>query len=394
MAITGAGTGLTYKPGANKSGTDSFTYTIADGHGGTATATVSVTITPINDAPNAVNDGAPTVISIPAGGPVSIPVLANDTDPDADVLTITPTMTNGAKGTVAITGGGTGLTYDPAALATGTDTFTYTVRDAGGLTDTATVLVSLLPDVAPPVLSGLTERFPAHTMGTSSVLVRLAWAGADPGSGVASYQLQVSANGGAYANVPLASPTATTVDRTLALTTNAEYRFRIRATDAAGNTSAYRSWPVLKPVRFQEGTSLATYTGSWATATSANMSGGAGKFSSASNRRATAHVHRTRRRLGRQSIHHERSCRRLCGRREGRHREPRRRRDAVSAARVRQQLPGGVGCPHDGDPPTRRRPRGHRRLRHPPIRRSRPASPLAGPPPLRRSVAPATLRAP
>ena len=67
VAITGEVTGLTYKPGANKSGADSFTYTISDGHGGTATATVTVTITPSNDGPNAVNDGArPSSRSRPA----------------------------------------------------------------------------------------------------------------------------------------------------------------------------------------------------------------------------------------------------------------------------------------------------------------------------------------
>ena len=72
-----------------------------------------------------------------------IDVLANDTDPDAgDTLTITA-VTQGANGAVAITGGGTGLTYTPNAGYVGTDTFTYTIADGNGGTDTATVTVTV-----------------------------------------------------------------------------------------------------------------------------------------------------------------------------------------------------------------------------------------------------------
>ena len=70
--------------------------------------------------------------------------------------------TNGAKGTVAITGGGTGLTYDPAPLKNGTDTFTYTVSDGHGGTDTATVLVTITPDTAAPVVAAPQARFLAR----------------------------------------------------------------------------------------------------------------------------------------------------------------------------------------------------------------------------------------
>ena len=58
-------------------------------------------------------------------------MLTNDSDPDGDTLTITA-KTNGAHGSVAITGGGTGLTYDPVQLYVGTDVFTYTISDGRG----------------------------------------------------------------------------------------------------------------------------------------------------------------------------------------------------------------------------------------------------------------------
>ncbi len=71
---------ITYTPAANYTGADSFSYTIGDGQGGSATATVSVTVSAVNDAPVAVNDAATTAEETA----VSIAVLANDTDADGD----------------------------------------------------------------------------------------------------------------------------------------------------------------------------------------------------------------------------------------------------------------------------------------------------------------------
>jgi large repetitive protein len=142
VVITGGGTGLTYAPTAGYSGPDSFTYTISDGNGGTDTASVSITVQgSTNNPPDAVDDSATVNAD---GGAQVIDALANDTTaPDAgETLTIVQ-VTQGAHGTVIITGGGTGLTYAPAAGYVGPDAFTYTVSDGNGGTDTATVLVSV-----------------------------------------------------------------------------------------------------------------------------------------------------------------------------------------------------------------------------------------------------------
>ena len=56
---------ITLPPAANYNGTDSFTYTISDGHGGTATGAVTVTVTAVNDAPVAVNDAKTTAEDTP-----------------------------------------------------------------------------------------------------------------------------------------------------------------------------------------------------------------------------------------------------------------------------------------------------------------------------------------
>jgi hypothetical protein len=136
VAITGGGSGLTYAPAANFCGSDSFTYTLNGG----SSATVSVTVTCVDDLPVAVDDSATVTEDGPA---TAIDVLANDTDPDGGPITIMA-KTDGAHGTVTITGGGTGLTYQPAANFCGSDSFTYTLN--GGSTATVSVTVTCVDD--------------------------------------------------------------------------------------------------------------------------------------------------------------------------------------------------------------------------------------------------------
>lgn len=127
-------TGVTYTPKANWSGIDKFTYTVKDPSGAPAAATVTVTVT--NQLPDAVNDTA----NATAGQAKTIPVLANDTDPENGVLKIQSVGTP-SKGTATISGNN--IIYTPAATATGNDSFTYTVIDDKNATDTATVTVTI-----------------------------------------------------------------------------------------------------------------------------------------------------------------------------------------------------------------------------------------------------------
>ena len=147
---------VTYTPAGEYSGPDSFTYTIGDPKGATSTATVNVTVTPVNDAPVAVDDAAET----DEDASVIIPVLVNDTDADGDELTVTE-VGDPANGTVVFDAGTGEVTYTPNADYNGPDSFTYTIGDGEGATSTATVNVTVTPVSDPPVAvddAGVTDE--------------------------------------------------------------------------------------------------------------------------------------------------------------------------------------------------------------------------------------------
>lgn len=253
VVITGGGSGLTYQPNGGAFGDDSFTYTIADGTGRFATGEVAVSI-----GLHAANDAGLTVPE--SAGPTPLDVLANDFPQDGSLTIVS--KTNGSHGKVAITGGGTGLTFDPDQLYTGNDVFTYTVSDGGGRTDTATVLLKVVKDSVAPVASAPVVSFPKQTVGTKTQKVSVSWSATDAGTGVASYRLQVSANGGKWTTVSLSSGSATSVKRTLS--NGDAYRFRVRATDKEANTSSYVYGPTFRSTRYQDNSGAVHYTGTWA----------------------------------------------------------------------------------------------------------------------------------
>jgi VCBS repeat-containing protein len=148
---------LTVSPAANYNGPISFTYTISDGAGGGASATVSGTVTPVNDAPVAIAD----VVELTEDGSATFDPRANDTDTEGNPLSIT--QINGspitvgvpvsvAEGSVTLNANGT-LTFVPNANFNGATSFTYTVSDGQGGLATATVAVTVAGDNDAPISS-------------------------------------------------------------------------------------------------------------------------------------------------------------------------------------------------------------------------------------------------
>ena len=131
-----------YAPAANYNGADSFTFKASDGSLASNTATVSLTVNPVNDPPVANADTA----SVTSGSSVNIAasvLLANDTDVDGDPLSVT-SVAAGAHGSVQLAGGV--VTYTPNAGYVGADSFTYFVTDGHVATPVAgTVNVTVGP---------------------------------------------------------------------------------------------------------------------------------------------------------------------------------------------------------------------------------------------------------
>ncbi len=147
------GSTVTYTPATGFSGSDTFLVVVTDngltnGAADPKTATATVTVTVTNDAPVANNDLFDTIDEGSTGN--TLDVLANDSAGanDVDSLTII-TVSTPANGTAAPSADGKSIVYSPNAGFAATDTFTYTVRDLGGLTAQATVTVEVKPGVLP-----------------------------------------------------------------------------------------------------------------------------------------------------------------------------------------------------------------------------------------------------
>ncbi|WP_374352616.1 Ig-like domain-containing protein [Chitinimonas sp.] len=124
---------LRYLAPASFTGSDRFSYTVKDAGGLEATATVTVKVSQPNRAPTARNDS----FTVSGASSSVLDVLANDSDPDGDAISIVSlTQPAGGTGTVSIENGK--VRFEPKGVF-GVDTFTYTIRDAGGLTSTAIV---------------------------------------------------------------------------------------------------------------------------------------------------------------------------------------------------------------------------------------------------------------
>ena len=162
-ALSGTPPFLVYTPAPNFNGVDSFAFSASDPLSTSNVATVSITVSPVNDPPVAVNDtyalSANATLSVAAPG-----VLANDSDVDGDPLTVT-LVTAPAHGAVTLSANGA-FSYTPAANYAGTDTFTYSVRDPS--LSSALATVSLSVSGATLVTSTNTIGFGNQAVGTTS----------------------------------------------------------------------------------------------------------------------------------------------------------------------------------------------------------------------------------
>ncbi|MBE0625816.1 MAG: cadherin-like domain-containing protein [Burkholderiales bacterium] len=124
-AVVNADGTVTYTANPNAYGADSFTYKVTVGALVSGSATVSLDLAPVNDAPVAVDDTATAT----QGTPLQINVLANDTDPDGPADLSAAILVGGAPAGTTITGGAGGIFTFNTLQAGGPYVFNYRAQD-------------------------------------------------------------------------------------------------------------------------------------------------------------------------------------------------------------------------------------------------------------------------
>ncbi|MFV5216199.1 Ig-like domain-containing protein, partial [Azonexus caeni] len=181
VTVNGDGT-VTFDPAPGYNGEAIFTYTVSDGQA-TDTATVTIDVGGVNDAPVAAPDvgttDEDTVLNVPAASGVILGAGA-DTDVDGDSLQVSGVAFGGALGKVGegVAGQWGTLTlnadgsyrYQPNDAAQGLDdgesrqdVFSYTVSDAAGLTSTTTLTITVTGVNDGPVAVDDSKQIPEDT---------------------------------------------------------------------------------------------------------------------------------------------------------------------------------------------------------------------------------------
>ena len=147
--LSGAPPTVTYSPAANYYGSDSFTFKANDGTFDSEVASVSIMVTPINDAPVAASEsyttGLNTALTVPARG-----VLGNDSDVEGNALTAI-LVSGPSHGVLTLNANGS-FTYTPSFNYSGADSFVYAASDGLAASNTATVSLTVtVPTAAPQV---------------------------------------------------------------------------------------------------------------------------------------------------------------------------------------------------------------------------------------------------
>jgi len=160
-----SGSTLTFTPVANWNGTTTLTYRAKDSKSAISnTATVTITVTPVNDAPVASNR-ALTTAEDTAG---TVTLAATDVDGDSLTYSVV-TAPNSAHGTVSISGNV--ATFTPKPNWNGTTTFTYRANDGSLNSNTATVTVTVTPVNDTPSVSNSSLTTDEDTTGTLALTV-------------------------------------------------------------------------------------------------------------------------------------------------------------------------------------------------------------------------------
>ncbi|MDG2124862.1 MAG: Ig-like domain-containing protein, partial [Verrucomicrobiales bacterium] len=164
-SLSGSAPAVTYTPDQDFHGTDSFTFSANDGTD-SSSATITITVDPVNDPPVATADTATVAEGESLAAPADT-LLANDSDPDNDLLTVGTTPLAGPDNGTLTLGTDGSFTYSHDGSETTSDSFTYEISD-GTETAQATVAITITP-VRDPVIT----RAPyIQSLATTSAIIR------------------------------------------------------------------------------------------------------------------------------------------------------------------------------------------------------------------------------
>ncbi len=182
---------LSYTAAPDQNGPDGVEYLVSDGNGGLTAGFLTVTLTPVNDAPLATDD----VAEVDEDASVVIDVLANDQDFDnADFGNGGLSVTNAVAGNGTVLIGADGrLTYAPDANFNGADSISYTISDSAGATDSADVAVTVNAVNDAPTAVTLDNDTIREDAGDGALVARLS--GVDPDGDDLTFTLLQDAGG-------------------------------------------------------------------------------------------------------------------------------------------------------------------------------------------------------
>jgi MYXO-CTERM domain-containing protein len=186
-SLTGSVPHLTYMPAADYHGPDSFTFTVSDGRATSAAATVSITVSPRNDAPVA------TALSVTLDEDTPTALTLSGSDQDGDTLTFAITS-QPLHGTLS--GTAPSLTYTPAPGYQGPDSFTFTASDGQATSAPATVSLSIVPGNDAPVAEPQALTVPAGHP------VHISLSGSDEDGDELTFSIVASPNVGKLTGTP------------------------------------------------------------------------------------------------------------------------------------------------------------------------------------------------
>ncbi|MEO1034861.1 MAG: Ig-like domain-containing protein [Pseudomonadota bacterium] len=186
-ALAGVGANVTYTPNPDFFGSDSFTFSVSDSEFTSANATVSISVTPVNDAPIAL----PQTVGVEAGSDVSVTLTATDVDGDLVSFDLQSDPTSGT-----LVGYPPTVIYVPEAGFTGADSFTFLAADGFSASDPATITINVSAGNTAPV--AIAQSVTVAEDGNAAITL----SGSDADGDDLSYALQTSPSNGALSGTP------------------------------------------------------------------------------------------------------------------------------------------------------------------------------------------------